>query len=81
MNRSDYYTTNQFYSITKELSIDSEDINKQVEEFLKIGGSIEKVPAGVSAERALSEKKKLFGLSSRRPGFDRERIVLTPKAQ
>lgn len=81
MNRSDYYTTNQFYSITKELSMDSEDINKQVEEFLKKGGSIEKVPAGVSAERALSEKKKLFGLSSRRPGFDRERIVLTPKDQ
>lgn len=61
--------------------MDSEDINKQVEEFLKKGGSIEKVPAGVSAERALSEKKKLFGLSSRRPGFDRERIVLTPKDQ
>ena len=59
--------------------MDSKDLDKQVEEFLKKGGSIEQVPAGVSAERPLSEKKKLFGLSSRRPGFDRERLILTPK--
>ena len=57
MNRSDYYTRNQFYSITKEVKMDSEEINKQVEEFLKKGGSIEKIPAGASTERALSEKK------------------------
>ena len=61
--------------------MDSEEINKQVEEFLKKGGSIEKIPSGASTERALSEKKKLFGLSSRRPGFDKERLVLTPKDQ
>jgi len=81
VNRSDYYTRNQFYSITKEVKMDSEEINKQVEEFLKKGGSIEKIPAGASTERALSEKKKLFGLSSRRPGFDKERLILTPKDQ
>jgi len=79
VNRSDYYTRNQFYSITKGVKMSSEEINKQIEEFLKKGGSIEKIPAGTSTERALSEKKKLFGLSSRRPGFDKERLILTPK--
>ena len=59
--------------------MDSKDLDKQIEEFLKKGGSIEQVPAGASAERPLSQKKKLCGLSSRRPGFDRERLILTPK--
>jgi|TARA_R100001163_G_C5047524_1_gene184692 hypothetical protein len=57
----------------------STEIDKQIEEFLKKGGSIEQVPTGATTERALSEKKKLFGLHSRRPGFGRERIILTPK--
>jgi len=61
--------------------MDSEEINKQVEEFLKKGGSIEQVPPGASTERALSEKKKLFGLNSRRPGFDKERLILTPEGK
>jgi len=58
--------------------MDSEELDRQIEEFLKKGGSIEHVPAGASADRPLSEKKKLFGLSKRRPGFDKERLVLTP---
>ena len=57
----------------------SKDLNEQVEQFLKKGGSIEQVPAGTTTDRPLSKKKKLFGLSSRRPGFDKERLVLTPE--
>ena len=57
----------------------SKDLEDMVDEFLKKGGSIEQIPAGISTERTLGDKKKLFGLSTRRPGFDKERLILTPK--
>ena len=64
-----------------EEKMKSKDLNEQVEEFLKKGGSIEQVPMGTSGDNmiSLSKKKQLYGLSKRRPGFDKERLILTPK--
>ena len=61
----------------------SKDLNEQVEEFLKKGGSIEQVPMGTSGDNmiSLSKKKHLYGLSKRRPGFDKERLILTPEGK
>ena len=55
----------------------SQELNKQIEEFIKKGGTIQQIPAGVSAE------KPLYGgwavpPSSIRPGFGRQKLVLTP---
>ena len=61
----------------------SKDLNEQVEEFLKKGGSIEQVPMGTSGDNmiSLSKKKQLYGLSKRRPGLDKERLILTPEGK
>ena len=60
--------------------MNSDDIDKDIKAFLKKGGKIKRIPGGVSTERPLSEKTKLFGLTSRnRPGFHKEKIVLSPE--
>ena len=60
--------------------MNSDDIDKDIKAFLKKGGKIKRVPGGLSTERRLSEKTKLFGLTSRnRPGFHKERLVLNPE--
>ena len=60
--------------------MDSDDINKDIEAFLKKGGKINQIPGGVSTERSLSEKTKVFGLTSRnRKGFHKEKIILNTK--
>tara|TARA_R110000824_G_scaffold140160_6_gene305809 strand:- start:484 stop:675 length:192 start_codon:yes stop_codon:yes gene_type:complete len=60
--------------------MDSDDINKDIEDFLKKGGKIKQIPGGVSTERSLSQKIKIFGLTNRnRQGFHKNKIILNTK--
>lgn len=59
--------------------MNSDDINKQVKEYLKKGGKIKKIPAGLSTESTINKKKPLFGLS--KPGFHQQKIVLNEKGK
>jgi hypothetical protein len=59
--------------------MNSDDIDKQVKEFIKKGGKIKRIPGGVSADRPLNVKKKLFGLTKRpKPGFHATKMILSP---
>tara|TARA_R100001163_G_C4878069_1_gene76701 strand:- start:159 stop:356 length:198 start_codon:yes stop_codon:yes gene_type:complete len=60
--------------------MNSDDIDKDIKAFLEKGGRIKRIPGGLSTERPLSEKTKLFGLTSRnKSGFHKERLVLNPE--